>query len=78
MLHKSLAGAVAAAVLMTAFSVLPADAAKKGKKRYPAQQTTSGVTGPSLDGRRTGWPRTCGFDSYQYDGWGVPVGPYCH
>ena len=51
MLHKSLAGAVAAAVLMTAFSVLPADAAKKGKKRYPAQQTTSGVTGPSLDGR---------------------------
>jgi len=78
MLDKSLAGIVAAAIALTAFSVLPADAAKKTKKRYPAAEVTRGATGPSLDGRVTGRPRTCGSDSYVYDGWGVPMGPYCH
>lgn len=32
----------------------------------------------SLDGRRTGQPRTCGFDFFQYDNRGVPSGPYCN
>src|SRR5262245_51240199 len=32
----------------------------------------------SLDGRRTGQPRTCGHDFFQYDGFGVPYGPYCN
>jgi hypothetical protein len=32
----------------------------------------------SLDGRRTGQPRTCGSNFFRYDGHGVPVGPYCN
>jgi hypothetical protein len=75
---RTVIGVLAAAITATALSALPADAAKKGKKRYPAPHTSIGISGPSLDGRTTGRPRTCGFDSYQYDGWGVPVGPYCH
>ena len=41
------------------------------QKRYDVQT-------PSLDGRITGRPRTCGYDTFQYDGLGVPYGPYCH
>ena len=63
-----------AAVVLTAFSTLPADAAKKGKKRSQAYPPSS----TSLDGRTLGRPRTCGFAYYQYDAWGVPMGPYCH
>jgi hypothetical protein len=33
---------------------------------------------PSLDGRITGRTRTCWFETLQYDGLGVPYGPYCH
>ena len=32
----------------------------------------------SLDGRRTGQPRTCGSDFMLYDPYGVPHGPYCN
>jgi hypothetical protein len=32
----------------------------------------------SYDGRRTGQPRTCGHDFFQYDDRGVPTGPYCN
>ena len=32
----------------------------------------------SYDGRRTGQPRTCGHDFFQYDDRGVPSGPYCN
>jgi hypothetical protein len=74
MLRKGLAVFAVTAVVAATVSTLPADAAKKGKKRYPAYVPSS----TSLDGRTLGRPRTCGFDYYQYDGWGVPVGPYCH
>ena len=70
MLLKALAAAAAAAVMLTAFSVLPADAARKARQFRP--DTTS------FDGRTTGQPRTCGYDTFQYDSRGVPVGPYCH
>jgi hypothetical protein len=70
MLQKSLAVVAAAAVMVTVASVLPADAAKK-QKQY--QSDTA-----SLDGRVTGRPRTCGYDTYLYDYKGVPMGPYCH
>jgi hypothetical protein len=52
--------------------VLPVDARAK-KTKYRADTTTL-----SLDGRNTGRARTCGFDTFLYDGLGVPVGPYCH
>jgi hypothetical protein len=74
MLRKRLAVFGATAVVVTTLSSLPADAAKKGKKRHPAYIPSSS----SLDGRTLGRPRTCGFDYYQYDAWGVPMGPYCH
>jgi hypothetical protein len=65
------------AVAVGTMFVLPADArAKKQKQRAPAVVQTQQV--PSLDGRITGWTRTCGFDTLQYDGLGVPYGPYCH
>ena len=64
--------AAAALITMTALFVLPADAAARKQKQVVTQQ------GPSLDGRVTGQPRTCGYDMMQYDPWGVPRGPYCH
>jgi hypothetical protein len=75
---RTVIGVLAAAITATAFSALPADAAKKGKKRYPAPNTSIGISGPSLDGRVTGYPRTCWHDYYVYDTRGIPVGPYCH
>jgi hypothetical protein len=70
--------AVVAAIVATMF-VLPADARSKKPKRYDVQKPYEVQTQtPSLDGRITGRPRTCGFATFQYDGWGVPYGPYCH
>jgi hypothetical protein len=80
MFHKGLAAAVAAIVALAMCS-MPADARARAKKRYDVQAPRDGrVAGqpPSLDGRVTGRPRTCGFDTFQYDGFGVPYGPYCH
>jgi hypothetical protein len=72
MLDKALAAA-AAAIMVAALAATPADAARKQK---PAKPDASSPT--SLDGRVTGRPRTCGYDTFQYDTRGVPVGPYCH
>lgn len=84
MLYKGLATVIAAAVVLTAVS-LPADARARKQKRYDVQtqQTPTldgraGAKTPSLDGRITGRARTCGYDMFQYDGLGVPYGPYCH
>jgi hypothetical protein len=70
--------AIVATMIAAVMFALPADArAKKQRpdtqKRYQVQQTPQ-----SLDGRTLGRMRTCGFDYLQYDGLGVPYGPYCH
>lgn len=81
MLLKILAAVVVATSVLTTSS-LPADARTAKQKRYHVQtpSTDGRKTGqtPSLDGRVTGRPRTCGYDTFQYDGFGVPYGPYCH
>jgi hypothetical protein len=69
--YKGLAAVAAAAIVATAFAVMPAEAAKKQPKEYRSDTT-------SLDGRVTGRPRTCGYETFLYDTRGVPVGPYCH
>ena len=76
---RSVSIAVVAALVAVTFPG-PADARVKTKKRSTAVQTQAVPTQqvPSLDGRITGRPRTCGFATFQYDGWGVPYGPYCH
>jgi hypothetical protein len=71
---QRLVALVAAALMVTAFAAAPADARAKKKGQYRQYQTDT----PSLDGRITGRPRTCGYDTFQYDGYGVPYGPYCH
>jgi hypothetical protein len=73
MVHKGLVAITVAAIMVTAFCALPADARAKKKTKHHADTTTL-----SLDGRNTGRARTCGFDTFLYDGYGVPVGPYCH
>jgi hypothetical protein len=69
--------AIAAAIVTATIVVLPADARAKKAKRPDAQKRHE-VQTPSLDGRITGRPRTCGYETFQYDGLGVPYGPYCH
>ena len=78
-IYRSVSAAVVAALVAATFSG-PADACAKTKKRSTAAQTQAVQSRqvPSLDGRITGRPRTCGFATFQYDGWGVPYGPYCH
>jgi hypothetical protein len=71
-IRKAFAFAVGAAVFAITLAVLPADAARKQKPR-PRSEAPS-----SLDGRVLGYPRTCGYDHFQYSTTGTPVGPYCH
>ena len=70
MLYKSFVALAVAAIAATAVSMSPAQA-----KSRKGQQD---VVQPSLDGRVTGRPRTCGYDYFIYDAKGVPTGPYCH
>ena len=70
MAYKRLGAVTVAAIMVTAFSVLPVDARAKKKTKYRADTTTL-----SLDGRNTGRAWTCWFDTFLYDGLGVPVGP---
>ncbi len=74
MVRMALAVLASAAVMAATLSPLPADAAPKRKKARPAASAAS----TSLDGRTLGRPRTCGFDYFQYDDQGTPMGPYCH
>jgi len=78
-IYRSASAAVVAALVAATFWG-PADARAKTKKRSTTAQTQAVQSRqvPSLDGRITGRPRTCGFATFQYDGWGVPYGPYCH
>jgi hypothetical protein len=73
MVCKRLVTVAVTSLTATAFAVLPADARAKKNTKYRADSATL-----SLDGRNTGRARTCGFDTFLYDGYGVPVGPYCH
>lgn len=73
MVYLRLVPVAVTTLTVTAFAVLPADARAKKKIKYRADTATL-----SLDGRHTGRARTCGFDTFLYDGYGVPVGPYCH
>jgi hypothetical protein len=79
---NSLAAVAAVAIMMTAGSITTVDAAKKKQYQYRPETTRPSVRSrsdaPSLDGRVTGYPRTCGLDRFQRDDQGTPVGPYCH
>jgi len=74
MLQKNFA--VVAAAIVMAISALPAEAARKQKQSQTQARYQS--ASPSLDGRVTGRERTCGFDTFMYDGKGATIGPYCH
>jgi len=77
-MKKNLSTIVAAAIVASLF-MLPADAHPKKQKRPDPQRRQEVQTQtPSLDGRITGCTRTCWFETLQYDGLGVPYGPYCH
>ena len=71
--------AMVAATMVAGLLVSPADARPKKQKRPDPQRRYDVQTQtPSLDGRITGPTRTCWFETLQYDGLGVPYGPYCH
>jgi hypothetical protein len=55
--------------VMSSLVCVPAAAAPKERR---------GSEPPSLDGRTTGQPRTCGHDTFVYSSSGGTVGPYCH
>jgi hypothetical protein len=75
-MRRNILTALVASVLVAACTVSSADAGKKNKRyrTYPPAPNAS----PSLDGRVLGRERTCGYATLQYDGLGVPYGPYCH
>jgi hypothetical protein len=85
---KFIRASVCVAIIATSYLVLPAEARRKNDYRYDEDRYSAqpGWAGKqqrsaqplSLDGRNTGRTRTCGSDVLQYDGYGVPFGPYCH
>jgi hypothetical protein len=87
-LKSTAAAGCAAAIIATSYLVLPAEARVKKEHRYDENRYAAhrgwegnkqGSAQPrSLDGRNTGRTRTCGSEVLQYDGFGVPYGPYCH
>jgi hypothetical protein len=87
MIIKRVIAVVAAALTALALSVTSADAANKKRDQYRSDapyryraepRYRYGSEPPSLDGRVTGYPRTCGFNTFQYDGTGDILGPMCH
>ena len=77
--EENLVAVVAATIVAGLLAVSPADARPKKQKRPDPQRRYEVQTQtPSLDGRITGQTRTCWFETLQYDGLGVPYGPYCH
>jgi hypothetical protein len=69
------------AAILAALLAVPANAEPKERALQrraaepPARQSSEP---PSLDGRVTGHPRTCGFDTFVYSPSGGTMGPYCH
>jgi hypothetical protein len=87
MFVKALAAVGAGAIMVSTLSMTGVDAATKKRYLYrsnaPYHYRTPtryqyGSEPPSLDGRVTGYPRSCGLDRFQRDDQGTPVGPYCH
>ena len=81
MLYKALVAITAVTFAVTAFNASSADArTKRQYQQYQSYGQSAGQAGwgPSLDGRVTGYVRTCGYQYQQYDIHGVPMGPYCH
>jgi hypothetical protein len=86
MIREAVVALATAAIMATVFSAQTADARAKKKSQHRTDTAPHRVdtapyradTMPSLDGRTTGRPRTCGYQTFQYDGFGVPYGPYCH
>jgi Ni/Co efflux regulator RcnB len=74
-MRKALSIVLAAAVMAVPLAAPRADAAPKQKQPAPRERSDAA---PSLDGRVLGYPRTCGYDHFQYSTSGTPVGPYCH
>jgi hypothetical protein len=59
--------------------LLAASADAAPRQRRAAEPPAGRNSDPSsLDGRVTGQPRTCGFDTFVYSPSGGTVGPYCH
>jgi hypothetical protein len=79
---KVVVALAAAAIAVSALTAQPADARAKKKSQHRTDtapyRADTAPSLPSLDGRTTGRPRTCGYQTFQYDGFGVPYGPYCH
>ena len=76
---KKCLSTIIVAAIVTSLLMLPADARHKKQKRPdPHRRHELQTQTPSLDGRITGRTRTCWFETLQYDGLGVPYGPYCH
>ena len=93
MLKMGFAGLAVAAIAAMTFTA-PADAQSRryrysgdgyqygyqyqGQSQYADRVRRGRPDSNSLDGRRTGNPRTCGHDFFVYDNRGVPSGPYCN
>ena len=67
---------ILAVVLAVSADAAPKERALQRRTAEPASPRSSEP--PSLDGRVTGHPRTCGFDTFVYSPSGGTMGPYCH
>jgi hypothetical protein len=72
-----------ATVALAALIASPALAQTTRTRGHVQQSQQDYDQGPSYQGHanydvRANTERTCGFEEYQYDGDGVPRGPYCH
>jgi hypothetical protein len=74
--RKQMRLGILAAILAVLLAV-SADAAPRQRRAAEPPARQSSETS-SLDGRVTGHPRTCGFDTFVYSPSGGTMGPYCH
>jgi|307.fasta_scaffold191313_1 hypothetical protein len=71
------AGLCALVIVTTVGFASAADAASRKDQRYADPPRYAGQSS-SFDGRVTGRPRTCGYETFVYDSRGGTIGPYCH
>ena len=91
-LRSRAVGVLALGIVASTVGAVPADARNRSlyadqwyapyawnRQQYPSYGALPSYGGvPSFDGRVTGRPRTCGFDTFRYDQRGATMGPYCH